>query len=569
MNDTMYAGATPGNAITGRKRTGRGRGGRRAGLLALWLVLLAALAASWAPAASAHAILEQTSPAQDERLAESPAAVELLFNERLDGGSSAKLSVLSDDSKVVASGKPERTSQGKGIRLALPKLGEGYYTVSYSVISADGHPVQGAYVFTVGNPPPLKDASELDPHSQLGHAVHNHAGNQDLTTTRFLFYVSRVLFYAGLLALSGLLIWGLRREPAAAERTCRETWIGWTAQFFVLATLAYVVLQMANLTEGEPLSEWGRILTETTVGRLYIAQLLLSFAALLLRGMGTYARLVWVLLALLAEAWNGHAAAFSPQAYTIALDYVHLLAAAIWAGGLVLLAAIWQRERPEAGRFALRFSRWALLSFLLLALTGALSTLQYLPTLSYLFETAWGAWLLIKIGLSLLVVVTAFLIRLRLRKGELPRAGLLRADLGLLGAIVLSVGVLTYQNPLPANQPVYYHQMGTDMHVTLRIAPAVPGDNTFTLKVWLPDRVGEPKKVVLRLRPLGSKDVGFIDVPLEAYTDEELDDFPEFSKSTYRSQGPYLSFRGKWEAQIRVTDAGDNELVRSVTFRVY
>ncbi|CAI6045528.1 copper resistance CopC/CopD family protein [Cohnella sp. JJ-181] len=564
MRNRSLAGPTPGYAGRGRSRIGR-----RAAMLALWLALIAALAAAFAPTVSAHAILERAAPAQNEQLAEGPAAVELTFNERLDGGSSAKLAVLNDDSKTVSSGKPERTSQGKGLRLALPKLGEGHYTVTYSVISADGHPVEGAYVFTVGDPAPLPDASELDPHASLGHDSHDHGGEQDLTTARFLFYASRVLFFASLLALSGLLIWGLRRQPSAAERQSRETWIGWTAQFGALATLVYVVLQMDNLTEGEPFSEWTRILTDTTVGRLYAAQLVLAFAALLLRGMGTYARLAWPVLALAAEAWNGHAAAFSPEAYTLALDFVHLLAAAVWSGGLVLLAAVWHRERPEAGRFALHFSRWALLSFLALALTGALSTLQYLPTLSYLFETAWGTWLLIKIGLSLLVVVTAFLIRLRLRKGELPRAGLLRTDLGLLGAIVLSVGVLTYQNPLPPNAPISYHRMGTDLHVTLRIAPGAPGDNAFTLKVWLPDSVGAPKKVALRLRPLGKDDVGYIDVPLEAYADSEIDDFPDFAKATFKSQGPYLAFRGRWEAQIRVSDDTGTEIVRTTTFRIF
>ncbi|MFC3798576.1 copper resistance CopC/CopD family protein [Cohnella sp. GCM10012308] len=556
------------------KRDGRSRKRfapalRRTGMLALWLVLIASLAAAFAPAAAAHAVLERATPAQDAQIAEGPDAVELTFNERLDGGSSARLAVLNSDSKTVASGKPERTSQGKGIRLALPKLGEGHYTVTYSVISADGHPVEGAYVFTVGNPPPLTDAAELDPHAQLGHSSHSHGGEQDLTTTRFIFYASRVLFFASLLVLSGLLLWGLRRETSASEKSSRETWIGWTAQFGALATLVYVVLQMSNLTEGEPFSEWGRILTDTTVGRLYAAQLVLAFAAMLLRGAGTYLRLAWVLLALASEAWNGHAAAFSPEAYTLALDFVHLLAAAVWSGGLVLLAAVWHRERPEAGRFALVFSKWALLSFLLLALTGTLSTLQFLPTLSYLFETSWGTWLLIKVGLSLLVVVVAFFIRMRLRKGELPRAGLLRADLGLLGAIVLSVGVLTYQNPLPANQPISYHEMGNDMHVTLRISPGVPGDNAFTLKIWLPDSVGAPKKVALRLRPLGSGDVGFIDVPLEAYEDSELDDFPDFTKATFQSKGPYLAVRGRWEAQIRVTDSTDTEIVRSTTFRIY
>ncbi|MDG0808717.1 copper resistance CopC family protein [Cohnella rhizosphaerae] len=160
----------------GGSRKAFARSARRTGMLALWLVLMAAAAALFAPAASAHAVLEKAVPAQDAQLAAGPDFVELTFNERLDGGATARLAVLNGDSKAVASGKPERISQGKGLRLALPKLGEGHYTVSYSVISADGHPVEGAYVFTVGNPPPLTDAAELDPHAQLGHSSHNHGG---------------------------------------------------------------------------------------------------------------------------------------------------------------------------------------------------------------------------------------------------------------------------------------------------------------------------------------------------------------------------------------------------------
>ncbi|MCC3374899.1 copper resistance CopC/CopD family protein [Cohnella sp. REN36] len=544
-----------------RRTTGRA--------LLLLLVLVLAACAFAARTVSAHASLVEATPQQDAKLAEGPAAVELRFSERLDSAE-ARLRVLDDQSKSVASAKPERFDQGKGLRMALPKLGEGHYTVTYDVISADGHPVSGAYVFTVGNPPPLPDASQLDPHAQIGHGGHNHGGGQDLTTQTFLLYASRIAYYAGLLALSGLLLWSAQRGTSPIVREVREGAIRTFSKYTTLAIIAYVVFQMANLTQGEPFSEWGRILTDTTIGRLYAAELLLALAAPLLSGLGLAGRLFWAAVALFIEAWSGHAAAFSPIAYTVGLDFVHLLAASAWGGGLALLLLVWRKERPEAGRFALVFSKWALVSFLLLWVTGTLSTLVFLPTLDYLWYTPWGKWLLVKAGLSLLVVAAAFLIRLRLRRGDLPRGFLLKTDFGLLAGIVFCVGILTYQNPLPANEPLSYHEMGTDMHVTLRISPNAPGDNNFTLKVWLPEASGAPKSIELRLRPLDRKDVGAIEVPIVPVEDKGLDDFPEYTKYAFEAKGPYLAFRGKWEAEVRVVDAKGEELKpRSTSFRIY
>jgi len=546
-----------------RRLMGRSAAGRL--LLTVAIGLLAALAI--AGSAGAHAVLEKTVPEADSRMEASPPSVEILFNERLDSGG-ARLLVLNEASKDVAKGKVESISEGKGIRIALPKLGEGHYTVSYSVISADGHPISGAYVFTVGNPAPL-DASKLDPHQQVGHS-HNHGGG-GLTADSFLLYAARIVYYAGLLVTAGLAVWSLLRSMSPVVREAHGRSLGLAGKFALIATLAFVFFSLRDLGQGEPLSEWGRILTDTTIGKLYLAQLLLALAAPLLPSLGAWPRTIWAAIALFVESWSGHAAAFEPIAYTVGLDFAHLLAAALWSGGLLLLLAVWFKERPEAGRFALLFSKWALISFIALWITGILSTLDFLPSLEYLRYTAWGTWLLVKAGVSLLVAVTAFLIRRRLKKGNLPNGLLLKTDVGLLAAIVLCVGILTYQTPLPANEPLSFHKMGTEMHVTLRVTPNTPGDNQFYLKIWLPERIGqgEPKSVKLRMLPMDKEGLGFIDVPLEPYTDEEMDAFPDYKKSAYKATGPYLPFAGKWKAQVRVTDAEDTEIVVETSYRIY
>lgn len=187
--------------------------------------------------AEAHAVLEQTSPEANARMDVSPQAVEISFNERLDSGGS-KLLVLNESSRDVAKGKVESINEGKGIRIALPKLSEGHYTVSYSVISADGHPISGAYVFTVGNPDPLPDASQLDPHQQIGHS-HNH-GSAGLDQQSFLLYSARILYYAGLLSVAGLALWGLLRKPSSVVREVYARSLGLAGKFALLATIAYV-----------------------------------------------------------------------------------------------------------------------------------------------------------------------------------------------------------------------------------------------------------------------------------------------------------------------------------------
>jgi copper transport protein len=94
-------------------------------LLACWL-LAAGLAI---PRASAHAVLEKTSPVQDAQLQQSPSEVEIVFNERLETGGET-LAVLNEASRNVTVGKPERILGGTGLRIAIPKLSEGHYTVS-------------------------------------------------------------------------------------------------------------------------------------------------------------------------------------------------------------------------------------------------------------------------------------------------------------------------------------------------------------------------------------------------------------------------------------------------------
>jgi copper resistance protein C len=103
----------------------------------------------WPGAALAHAVLVKSVPAQRATLAEPPPRVELWFNERLEPAYS-KASVTNEAGAqvdlrdvAVSAEDPRRLS------LSLPTLVPGRYTVSFRVLSVDGHVVESKLTFTV------------------------------------------------------------------------------------------------------------------------------------------------------------------------------------------------------------------------------------------------------------------------------------------------------------------------------------------------------------------------------------------------------------------------------------
>jgi len=133
--------ARPGPRV-GRSRTHRP-------LLVAALALLAVLTAGAAPA-SAHDQLVESQPASGEALTVSPPAVVLRFNEKVSTLSSEI--VVTDAAGQVAA-DAEAVIDGSTATLTLPgALADGAYTVTWRVVSGDGHPVQGTFPFTVAVP---------------------------------------------------------------------------------------------------------------------------------------------------------------------------------------------------------------------------------------------------------------------------------------------------------------------------------------------------------------------------------------------------------------------------------
>lgn len=125
-------------------------------------------------------------------------------------------------------------------------------------------------------------------------------------------------------------------------------------------------------------------------------------------------------------AWTGHAGStFGIVGYLhLAADALHILAAAIWIGGLVplilFLATVHQSGSPSLARDAVgRFSTMGIISVATLILTGVTNTLILVGSARGLIATEYGKLLLIKLAVFALMLTFAGVNRLSLT----PRLG--------------------------------------------------------------------------------------------------------------------------------------------------
>ena len=146
--------------------------------------------------ASAHAQLESTSPAPSSVLLQSPGQVVLHFGEpvEIDFGS---LRVLGPSGQRIDNGGTHHPpGDSHAVAISLPKhLARGTYVVAWRVISADSHPVHGAFVFSIGS------ASGAAKANTLANALTNQSGSPVVGT---LYWLIRFAAFVGLLFLVGL-----------------------------------------------------------------------------------------------------------------------------------------------------------------------------------------------------------------------------------------------------------------------------------------------------------------------------------------------------------------------------
>ncbi|WP_408052958.1 copper resistance CopC/CopD family protein [Streptomyces sp. HO565] len=355
--------------------------------------------------ASAHAALRSTDPGDGTVLQRAPRAVTLTFTESVG---------LRDDSfRVLDPGGHRLHTEDAGhadgrsdtVRVALPgTLGEGTYTVAWRVVSADSHPVSGAFTFSVGKPSATTAAVA--------------AGPTEDPLTAVLHRIARYLAYLAAALLVGTAAFvALCRppDPAPLRRPLVAGW--WT---LLAATVALLVLRAPYEAGTGPAtaldaSALGDTLTSRPGVLLLTRLALLVPTALFLartsrrRERGPLTTAAGAALAVgLALTWAAaeHAVAGPQVPVAVTSSVLHLLATAVWLGGLVALLTT-LRGSPDASTVA-RFSRVALACVTVLAVTGVYQSWRGLGSWPALTGTAYGRLLLAKLaGVCVLLAVAA------------------------------------------------------------------------------------------------------------------------------------------------------------------
>jgi len=156
------------------------------------LTAVAAAALALPAAAWAHAALLRTVPEASRTINSAPPEVRLTYSEPIEPRF-AIVSVTDAAGRQVTNGQPTAAAGSpQTIVMPLKRVPEGWYLVFWRVISADGHPVRGAFTFAVGpnpGPPPQFRVPSL---------------SETATTTRLL--VSRWLVFLSVLSALGLFV---------------------------------------------------------------------------------------------------------------------------------------------------------------------------------------------------------------------------------------------------------------------------------------------------------------------------------------------------------------------------
>ncbi|WP_370584895.1 CopD family protein [Micromonospora sp. ANENR4] len=158
---------------------------------------------------------------------------------------------------------------------------------------------------------------------------------------------------------------------------------------------------------------------------------------------------VTVALLLGSFLFDGHTVTAGPRAVVVAADVAHTVAAAVWVGGVLLLAALLLgRARlgvpTGAAEMAVRFSVPATAAVTLTGVAGAALTLTILDRPGHLVSTGWGQVLLVKVALVAVVAVVGLYNSRRVvpRLDHPTPEGMRRLRRTVLAEAVLMVAVL-------------------------------------------------------------------------------------------------------------------------------
>jgi putative copper export protein len=308
----------------------------------------------------------------------------------------------------------------------------------------------------------------------------------------------------------------------------------------------------------------------TRFGIIWLVRVVLSFALAGLLPDASSPRDRWIgvglaALLLLTISLNSHAAAQPEPVIPVLADWLHLVGAAVWVGGLThFVAGLWAARQLEpqfrsrlTAYLIPRFSALAIASVGVLALTGFYAAVVQIGSFDALVNTLYGRTLIIKslialpmlgLGAINLLRVSPAMKKAAANQGNDPLVkrfrSIITVELTLGVVLFLSVGVLTAIPParIVATAPEIIRETTLDdMQLRLSITPGRVGVNTFELTVLASGQpLTEAKEVLLRFTPASGK------LPASEVT------LTPDSNGRYTIKASNLSLPDNWQVQTVV-----------------
>jgi copper transport protein len=565
-----------------------------------FLAAVTALLVLWglvaAPSASAHAVVVSTNPADGSLLATAPSQVSIVFSEAVELQLGALRVFAPDGSRadVGSAGHPAGKADTASIGLR-PDLKNGTYVVSWRVISADSHPVHGGFTFSIGT-------------TSAPAAAGNAAAPAGDKTVGVLFGIARWLAFLGFALLVGPAFLALAGAPKLLrqKRARRVIAAGWFT--LLLGTVAALLLQgpygagfgLGKVFDGDVLQATMHTRLGTALAwRLVLlgaAGVLVSWLATRLADAPRRSRLVAggvgaVLAVAMAATWASvdHSGVGEQVALALPVDITHLLAMAVWVGGLTALtvAILWQ-PRKKAGDTASaetgpddsgdslsdddaldairRFSPVAFTAVVVLAASGFYQGWRQVRTWDALTTTDYGRLLLIKVSLFAVMVALGFLARRRLqaRKPDLPTLRRsVAAEFGIALVVLAVTSVLVESQPAretvnrvaSASQPFDTGAANGKGTVNITLDPARVGIDALHVYILGPTGEQEAVPEVTAMLALPAQEIGPLPVKLQ-----------NAGPGHYISPTATFPYAGDWQVivVVRTTDIDESTVILNV-----
>ncbi|HFF3186991.1 copper resistance CopC/CopD family protein [Bacillus cereus] len=341
----------------------------------------------------AHTSVVETTPKEGEVLTVQPEQIIFEFSEPVTGNV-VNIELLDQSAKRVQVSKSGILDEPTKIKVKIPKLNNGTYTVRWSMISADGHPSEGGYTFSIGEEVQTNVVAE-------GNASGSVFSDVMMITLRYI-VEGMVLIGAGVKWFD---MYVKRYSlPSVLQRMEKMKKI-----FFSILVVGLI----AELIVYKSIIPKGSLLIHSPFSVIIMIQLLL-LVLMSLQHMGNeWYALIWGFL-VASFSFTGHVWITNPNWAAVIIRMIHVMSIAVWLGALIYLALViaWTtlyKITFDQKRFRKHFSIIAGISFILAFLSGEL--IVFLQTRNWMLfnmESAWTNLLNIKAVTVLIITIVAW-----------------------------------------------------------------------------------------------------------------------------------------------------------------